>query len=203
MTDEGTKVTLRMGPEVIQMMEDFMDEHDIGNRSDFIRDAIKGYIDSQRNGGTVASGSGIFVRFSDLQMDALQGLVQRGGDFREVLGRAGAAHGFRDGKVGNALEGMQSVVADVVLQEGRRRGQQRDAERFDRFHHPGRIERIRQIDHRRSRERRERELNRKPVGVEQRQISDDPVAPAPENHAPERPQIAVDVAVGQLHRLRG
>ena len=39
MTDEGTKVTLRMGPEVIQMMEDFMDEHDIGNRSDFIRDA--------------------------------------------------------------------------------------------------------------------------------------------------------------------
>lgn len=78
MTDEGTKVTLRMGPEVIQMMEDFMDEHDIGNRSDFIRDAIKGYIDSQRNGGSVASGSGIFVRFSDLQMDALQGLVQRG-----------------------------------------------------------------------------------------------------------------------------
>ena len=78
MTDEGTKVTLRMGPEVIQMMEDFMDEHDIGNRSDFIRDAIKGYIDSQRNGGFVASGSGIFVRFSDLQMDALQGLVQRG-----------------------------------------------------------------------------------------------------------------------------
>ena len=78
MTDEGTKVTLRMGPEEIQMMEDFMDEHDIGNRSDFIRDAIRGYIDSQRNGGTVASGSGIFVRFSDLQMDALQGIVQRG-----------------------------------------------------------------------------------------------------------------------------
>ena len=44
------------------------------------------------------------------------GLVQRGGDFREVLGRAGAAHGFRDGEVGNALEGMQGVVADVVLQ---------------------------------------------------------------------------------------
>ncbi len=79
MTDDGTKVTLRMGPEEIQMMEDFMDEHDIGNRSDFIRDAIRGYIASQRNGGrNEASESGIFVRFSDLQMDALQGLVQRG-----------------------------------------------------------------------------------------------------------------------------
>ena len=79
MTDDGTKVTLRMGPEEIQMMEDFMDEHDIGNRSDFIRDAIRGYIASQRNGGSNnASESGIFVRFSDLQMDALQGIVQRG-----------------------------------------------------------------------------------------------------------------------------
>lgn len=79
MTDDGTKVTLRMGPEEIQMMEDFMDEHDIGNRSDFIRDAIRGYIASQRNGGSnSASESGIFVRFSDLQMDALQGIVQRG-----------------------------------------------------------------------------------------------------------------------------
>lgn len=79
MTDDGTKVTLRMGPEEIQMMEDFMDEHDIGNRSDFIRDAIRGYIASQRSGGAPnASGSGIFVRFSDLQMDALQGIVQRG-----------------------------------------------------------------------------------------------------------------------------
>lgn len=79
MPEDGTKVTLRMGPEEIQMMEDFMDEHDIGNRSDFIRDAIRGYIATQRCGAAgCAPGSGIFVRFSDLQMDALQGLVQRG-----------------------------------------------------------------------------------------------------------------------------
>lgn len=79
MTDDGTKVTLRMGPEEIQMMEDFMDENDIGNRSDFIRDAIRGYIASQRKGvPTCASESGIFVRFSELQMDALSGIVQRG-----------------------------------------------------------------------------------------------------------------------------
>lgn len=79
MADDGTKVTLRMGPDVIQMMEDFMDERDIGNRSDFIRDAIKGYIASQRSGcAPGASESGIFVRFSDLQLDALRGIVQRG-----------------------------------------------------------------------------------------------------------------------------
>lgn len=78
MTDDGIKVTLRMGPEELQMMEDFMEERDIENRSIFIRDAIRGYIDSQRNGIPNASGSGIFVRFSDLQLDALQGLVQRG-----------------------------------------------------------------------------------------------------------------------------
>lgn len=79
MADDGTKVTLRMGPEEIQMMEDFMDEHDIGNRSDFIRDAIRGYIASQKAGNPdCASEGGIFVRFSELQMDALQGIVQRG-----------------------------------------------------------------------------------------------------------------------------
>ncbi len=79
MTDDGTKVTLRMGPEEIQMMEDFMDEHDIGNRSDFIRDAIRGYIASQRNGGSFdASESGLFVRFSELQMNALGNLVKLG-----------------------------------------------------------------------------------------------------------------------------
>lgn len=78
MTDDGIKVTIRMGPEDLQMVEDFMDDRGIENRSIFIRDAIRGYIDAQRNGVADASGSGIFVRFSDLQIDALQGLVQRG-----------------------------------------------------------------------------------------------------------------------------
>ena len=79
MTDDGTKVTLRMGPEEIQMMEDFMAEHEIGNRSDFIRDAIRGYIDAQKNGGALAtSESGIFVRFSDLHLNAIQGCVKLG-----------------------------------------------------------------------------------------------------------------------------
>ncbi len=79
MTDEAMRVTLRMGPDVIQMMEDFMGEHDIENRSDFIREAITGYISSRQNPqGMTASEGGIFVRLSELHMDALQQLVQRG-----------------------------------------------------------------------------------------------------------------------------
>lgn len=78
MTDDGIKVTLRMGPEDLQLMEDFMDEHDIGTKSDFIRDAIRGYIASYDAPKKQASEGGIFVRLSDIHMDALNQLVQRG-----------------------------------------------------------------------------------------------------------------------------
>lgn len=83
MSDDGTKVTIRMGPEEIQAMEDFMADHDIGNRSDFIRDAISGYIASKKAGVSVTADSGIFVRFSDLQLNALENLVQSGVCFDE------------------------------------------------------------------------------------------------------------------------
>ena len=78
MSDDGTKITIRMGPEEIQAMEDFMADHDIGNRSDFIRAAITGYIASQKAGVSVTSDSGIFVRFSDIQLDAMNTLVESG-----------------------------------------------------------------------------------------------------------------------------
>ena len=81
MADDGTKITLRVGPEEIQLMEDFMSENGIGNRSDFIRDAIRGYVEFKRT-ATQASGvpteGGIFVRFNDLQMQALKNLTQLG-----------------------------------------------------------------------------------------------------------------------------
>ena len=51
MTDDGIKITLRMGTEELQALEDFMGERDL---------------------------DGIFVRLSDLHMDALNQLVQRG-----------------------------------------------------------------------------------------------------------------------------
>ena len=78
MSEEGTKVTIRMGPEEIQMMEDFMADHDIGNRSDFIRDAIKGYIESVKADHSEKAEGGIFVRLNDIQMDTLDALVQTG-----------------------------------------------------------------------------------------------------------------------------
>ena len=43
MVDEGTKITIRMSNADIQLMEDFMSDHDLENRSVFIRDAIREY----------------------------------------------------------------------------------------------------------------------------------------------------------------
>ena len=48
MADDGTKITLRVGSDDIQLMEDYMAEAGIGNRSDFIRDAIRGYIEYKK-----------------------------------------------------------------------------------------------------------------------------------------------------------
>lgn len=78
MSDDGTKITIRMGPEEIQLMEDFMADHDIGNRSDFIRDAIKGYVESMRADVPEKAEGGIFVRLSEIQMDTLKSLVATG-----------------------------------------------------------------------------------------------------------------------------
>jgi hypothetical protein len=79
MADDGAKITLRMGNEEIQMMEDFMADRDIGNRSDFIRDAIRGYIEFERNGGLGAgTGDGLFVRLTEVQKETLELLVQVG-----------------------------------------------------------------------------------------------------------------------------
>jgi Arc/MetJ-type ribon-helix-helix transcriptional regulator len=78
MSDDGTKITIRMGPEEIQSMEDFMADHDIGNRSDFIRDAIKGYMASVKAGQPQSAEGGIFVRLSDVQLETLDALVQTG-----------------------------------------------------------------------------------------------------------------------------
>ncbi len=79
MNDDGARITLRMGPEEIQMMDSFMEERGIANRSDFIRDAIKGYIESQNapKGGSASKG-GIFVRLSEMHLDALGQVVQSG-----------------------------------------------------------------------------------------------------------------------------
>ncbi|MDR2846536.1 MAG: ribbon-helix-helix domain-containing protein [Candidatus Methanoplasma sp.] len=79
MTDDGIKITIRMGSEELQLMENFMSEKDIDNRSDFVRDAIKRYIVSERNGASGAGAEGgLFVRLTEVQLGALDNLVEDG-----------------------------------------------------------------------------------------------------------------------------
>ncbi len=74
---EDTKVTLRMGPEEVRIMDDYVDEHpEIGSRSNFIRAAVRAYVGS-REAGTEEKG-GIFVRFSEVQMGALRLMKEEG-----------------------------------------------------------------------------------------------------------------------------
>ncbi len=75
--DDGTKITLRVSPEDIQLMEDFMSEHEIGNRSDFIRDAIRGYIANSRTSPEMDA-DGIYVRLTGVQLQTLENMRKDG-----------------------------------------------------------------------------------------------------------------------------
>lgn len=79
MADDGFKITLRMGTDEAQALEDFLGERDIDNKSDFIREAIKWYMEHyDAIDAMAAPEGGIFVRLSEMQMDVLNQLVQRG-----------------------------------------------------------------------------------------------------------------------------
>jgi len=75
--DDGTKITIRVSPEDIQLMEDFMSDHEIENRSDFVRDAIHGYIQSS-NTAAEAGGDGIYVHLSAVQLETLENMRKDG-----------------------------------------------------------------------------------------------------------------------------
>ena len=83
MGDKEITISIRMGTEDIQLMEDFMSEKEIDSRSRFVRDAIAGYISSQRAGTSSAGKSGVFVRFKEVQMEALRLMVEDGTAFDE------------------------------------------------------------------------------------------------------------------------
>lgn len=70
-----------MGPEDVRIMDDFVEENpDIGNRSNLIRAAIRAYVSGDAPGIKDVSeeASGIFVRFSELQMIILSTLKEEG-----------------------------------------------------------------------------------------------------------------------------
>lgn len=83
-SEKEIPVSLRMGVEDVQLMEEFMAEKRIDSRSRFIRDAIVGYIGLQRHTpGGAGTESGIFVRFREVQMEALRLMVEDGTIFSE------------------------------------------------------------------------------------------------------------------------
>ncbi|HKM13825.1 MAG TPA: ribbon-helix-helix domain-containing protein [Candidatus Methanomethylophilaceae archaeon] len=77
---EDTKVTLRMGPEELQLVDDFVAENpNVGSRSNLIRAAIRAYVvgDAPDIDGRKEE-NGIFVRFSEVQLNALSLLKDDG-----------------------------------------------------------------------------------------------------------------------------
>ncbi|MCQ2070208.1 MAG: ribbon-helix-helix domain-containing protein [archaeon] len=76
MTDEGVKITVRLSPAENQLLEDFIADHDIDNRSDVIREAIKAFIsEKEPNNG---DGDGVFVRFTPIVLQAMENLRREG-----------------------------------------------------------------------------------------------------------------------------
>jgi len=84
MGEKEIAISIRMGTEDVQMMEDFMSENGIDSRSRFIRDAIAGYINLQRKGsGSAGIRNGIFVPFNEVQLETLRLMVEDGIAFSE------------------------------------------------------------------------------------------------------------------------
>lgn len=85
MGEKEIAISFRMGIEDVQKMEDFMAEKRIDSKSLFIRDAISGYISSQKQAGHggAGTGGGVFVRFKEVQMEAIRLIVEDGTAFDE------------------------------------------------------------------------------------------------------------------------
>lgn len=78
MADDGTKISIRLSNEDIQDMEDFMSDNEIENRSDFIREAIHGYIAHARASPEGPQGDGVFVRLNEVQLQTLENMRRDG-----------------------------------------------------------------------------------------------------------------------------
>ena len=73
MVDEGTKITIRMSNADIQLMEDFMSDHDLENRSVFIRDAIREYIANNKTEAQSDDNS-VTVRLNPVVLQTLENM---------------------------------------------------------------------------------------------------------------------------------
>ena len=73
MVDEGTKITIRMSNADIQLMEDFMSDHDLENRSVFIRDAIREYI-ANNKAEAQSDDNSVTVRLNPVVLQTLENM---------------------------------------------------------------------------------------------------------------------------------
>lgn len=82
MDDE--RITLRMGKEELQQMDSFLEEHpELGNRSLFVRTAVREYINRDADVSVPARSDGLFVGLTKAQMGALTTLKETGRIYSE------------------------------------------------------------------------------------------------------------------------
>lgn len=76
--EEGVKVSIRLSNEDMQLIQDFMEEHDLDvTTSSFIRDAIRGYIAGKKVPAE-AGEDGIYVRLSEVLIQAMENMRKEG-----------------------------------------------------------------------------------------------------------------------------
>ena len=76
--EASLKITIRVSPEELELIEDYIGDHGIENRSTFIREAVKGYIEAQSRKSEDGSQNGLYIRLNDTQMATLRHLVSLG-----------------------------------------------------------------------------------------------------------------------------
>ena len=81
--EEGVKISVRLSSEDMQLIQDFMEENDLDvTISSFIRDAIRGYI-ADKKVPAEAGEDGIYVRRSEVLIQAMENLKKEGMIFDE------------------------------------------------------------------------------------------------------------------------
>ena len=79
MADDGKIVSLRMGTEELQRMDDFLEGHpELGGRSLFIRTAIRQYIDRDADVPTTSKRNTVEVRLSAAELETIDSMVDDG-----------------------------------------------------------------------------------------------------------------------------
>ena len=79
MTDDGKIISLRMGTEDLQMMDDFLEGHpELGGRSLFIRTAVRQYIDRDADVSGTGNRNEVTIRFSSAELETIDSMVDDG-----------------------------------------------------------------------------------------------------------------------------